>query len=83
MGVISFHSLEDRIVKKFFKSRTGNRYDAELKELTKRPLTASTDELVYNPRSRSAKLRVAAKNKNKKEGMGYYANSGKNKLTIL
>lgn len=61
LGIISFHSLEDRIVKKFFQENGGDRYDAKLKVLTKNPLTASTSELVINPRSRSAKLRVAAK----------------------
>lgn len=61
MVIISFHSLEDRIVKQFFAERGGNRYDAELKILTKSPVTASNTELVSNPRARSAKLRAAAK----------------------
>ena len=61
LGVISFHSLEDRIVKQFFAEHSGDRYDAELKLLTKSPVTASQTELVLNPRARSAKLRVAAK----------------------
>lgn len=61
IGVISFHSLEDRLVKQAFKERAGNRYDAELALLTKRPRTARPTELVFNPRSRSAKLRVAVK----------------------
>jgi 16S rRNA (cytosine1402-N4)-methyltransferase len=65
LGVISFHSLEDRIVKRFFADRAGDRYDAELLPLTKRPVTAEATELVSNPRSRSAKLRVVAKIKNK------------------
>jgi 16S rRNA (cytosine1402-N4)-methyltransferase len=63
LGVISFHSLEDRIVKRFLAEQAGERYDAELRVLTKRPITAATTELVFNPRSRSAKLRVAAKQK--------------------
>jgi 16S rRNA (cytosine1402-N4)-methyltransferase len=63
LGVISFHSLEDRIVKRFLAAEAGNRYDAELRVLTKRPVTAAANELVFNPRSRSAKLRVAAKQK--------------------
>jgi 16S rRNA (cytosine1402-N4)-methyltransferase len=63
LGVISFHSLEDRIVKRFHPEQEGERYDAELRVLTKRPVTAAADELVFNPRSRSAKLRVAAKQK--------------------
>ncbi len=65
LGVISFHSLEDRIVKNFLLEHAGNRYDAELQILTKKPVTASKHELVSNPRSRSAKLRVAAKIKTK------------------
>ena len=61
LAIISFHSLEDRIVKRFLADRAGNGYDSELLLLTKRPITASHDELVSNPRSRSAKLRAAAK----------------------
>ncbi len=61
IAVISFHSLEDRLVKKAFAARGGNRYDAELTVLTKKPKTARHEELVFNPRSRSAKLRAAAK----------------------
>jgi 16S rRNA (cytosine1402-N4)-methyltransferase len=59
--VISFHSLEDRLVKRFLKEHAGNTYDAELRQLTKKPVTASRDEIVSNPRARSAKLRAAAK----------------------
>lgn len=66
VGIITFHSLEDRIVKQFFKEHSGDRYDADLNLLTKRPVTASDNELVFNPRSRSAKLRVAVKIKTKK-----------------
>jgi 16S rRNA (cytosine1402-N4)-methyltransferase len=61
LGVISFHSLEDRIVKQALAEQAGERYDAELVLLTKRPITADEQELVFNPRSRSAKLRVAVK----------------------
>jgi len=61
LGIITFHSLEDRIVKKFFKSMAGDRYDAELSEITRQPRTATPHELDINPRSRSAKLRVVAK----------------------
>jgi 16S rRNA (cytosine1402-N4)-methyltransferase len=67
LGVISFHSLEDRIVKQFLAHAAGDRYDAELRNLTKRPITAGPNELVFNPRSRSAKLRVAVKIKNQTE----------------
>jgi 16S rRNA (cytosine1402-N4)-methyltransferase len=59
--VISFHSLEDRIVKQSFAAAAGDRYDAILRLLTKQPVTASGEELVFNPRSRSAKLRAAVK----------------------
>ena len=65
LAVISFHSLEDRLVKQAFNEAGGNRYDAVIRELTKRPVTPQTNELVSNPRSRSAKLRVAAKIKTK------------------
>lgn len=61
--VISFHSLEDRIVKQAFNELAGNRYDAVLTLLSKQPIMAESDELVFNPRSRSAKLRAAAKQK--------------------
>lgn len=53
--VISFHSGEDRIVKRFFKSRT------DIKILTKRPEVPSDSEIIANPRARSAKLRAAIK----------------------
>jgi 16S rRNA (cytosine1402-N4)-methyltransferase len=61
MGVISFHSLEDRIVKNFFAENSGDRYDANLKLLTKSPISPSNQEIVHNPRSRSSKLRVVEK----------------------
>jgi 16S rRNA (cytosine1402-N4)-methyltransferase len=57
--IISFHSLEDAIVKRFFRDHGGDRYDAEFDILTNRPLSASTNELVFNPRARSARLRAA------------------------
>jgi 16S rRNA (cytosine1402-N4)-methyltransferase len=61
LAVISFHSLEDRLVKQAFAEVTGERYDAQLTLLTKHPVTASETEIVFNPRARSAKLRAAAK----------------------
>ncbi len=67
LAVISFHSLEDRLVKQAFQGAGGERYDATLKLLTKRPITASQDEIAFNPRARSAKLRAAVKIKNQKE----------------
>jgi 16S rRNA (cytosine1402-N4)-methyltransferase len=51
--VISFHSLEDRIVKRFVRG------DPELQALSKRPLEPGLEEVARNPRSRSAKLRAA------------------------
>jgi 16S rRNA (cytosine1402-N4)-methyltransferase len=55
--VISFHSLEDRIVKQSFKS-LANRAGSEVEILTKRPQVPTEEEIQRNPRSRSAKLRV-------------------------
>ena len=55
---ISFHSLEDRIVKSFFKEKEGL---LELKILTPKAITASSAELALNQSSRSAKLRAAEK----------------------
>lgn len=60
LAVISFHSLEDRIVKRYFKENTDG-YDTELTSLTHKPLTAGQPELDFNPRARSAKLRAVAK----------------------
>ncbi len=61
LGIISFHSLEDRIVKQTLAELAGDRYDAPLQLLTKRPATADEQELVFNPRARSAKLRAVVK----------------------
>lgn len=61
--VISFHSLEDRIVKNAFKHTGGDRYDATIRVLTKKPVIGDAQELVLNPRARSAKLRAAVKQK--------------------
>ncbi|MDD5760842.1 MAG: 16S rRNA (cytosine(1402)-N(4))-methyltransferase RsmH [Candidatus Pacebacteria bacterium] len=54
--VISFHSLEDRIVKNFFRDQGKVN---KLKTLTKKPISPSSEEIEANPRSRSAKLRAA------------------------
>jgi 16S rRNA (cytosine1402-N4)-methyltransferase len=58
IAVISFHSLEDRIVKQFFneQSKIGR-----LKIITKKPIIPTSEEIEKNPRSRSAKMRVAMK----------------------
>jgi 16S rRNA (cytosine1402-N4)-methyltransferase len=60
VGVISFHSLEDRIVKRYFAEQASSGFEAELDIQTKRPLSGA-DYDVHNPRARSAKLRVAVK----------------------
>jgi len=59
-AIISFHSLEDRIVKRYFKEQAAAGYEAEMEILTKKPIDGATSD-VHNPRSRSAKLRVAVK----------------------
>lgn len=56
LAVISFHSLEDRRVKRFF---AGGASDAPLRPLMRRPLQPDAAEVARNPRARSAKLRVA------------------------
>ncbi|HWB26102.1 MAG TPA: 16S rRNA (cytosine(1402)-N(4))-methyltransferase RsmH [Chitinophagaceae bacterium] len=71
IAVITFHSLEDRLVKNFFRNGSfeeemENPFSREekqnpLKVITKKPVTPSEDEIRRNPRSRSAKLRVAEK----------------------
>lgn len=60
VAVISFHSLEDRLVKRFFKDQLDAGYEAELEMITKKPIDGSVSD-VNNPRSRSAKLRAAVK----------------------
>lgn len=57
LAVISFHSLEDRIVKHFYKDQKGK----TLNIITKKPVVASEEEGNNNPRARSAKLRIAEK----------------------
>ena len=73
LAVISFHSLEDRIVKDFFRSASQDQinppyeqiYEVErkaiLKVINRKPITPSEEEIKANPRARSAKLRVAEK----------------------
>ncbi|MDE1975104.1 MAG: 16S rRNA (cytosine(1402)-N(4))-methyltransferase RsmH [Patescibacteria group bacterium] len=59
MAVISFHSLEDRIVKDFFKQKS----KTDGAEISKKPIRPSQEEVSTNPRSRSAKLRTISKAK--------------------
>lgn len=73
IGVMSYHSLEDRIVKKQFLNRSRPKTTAthfslheaveppEIRLITKNPLTASSEEIARNPRSRSVKFRIAEK----------------------
>lgn len=65
VAIISFHSLEDRLVKQFFKQEADAGYEATLNILTKQPVSGANED-VNNPRARSAKLRAAAKIKNRK-----------------
>ena len=69
LAVVTFHSIEDRIVKRFFQSRSGSkagsRYaplvedvDAQFILKSRKPIRASEEEIALNPRSRSAKLRI-------------------------
>lgn len=58
MAIITFHSLEDRVVKQYFRQLT----DADLAErTTKKPIIPTTEETKANPRARSAKLRIITK----------------------
>jgi 16S rRNA (cytosine1402-N4)-methyltransferase len=64
IAIISFHSLEDRIVKLFFRAESGyggSEQPIRLQIITKKPIEAREQEARANPRSRSAKLRVAEK----------------------
>jgi 16S rRNA (cytosine1402-N4)-methyltransferase len=73
LAVISFHSLEDRIVKDFFREQSKDLvnppyeriYEVErkatLKEITRKPITPTDEEIKNNPRARSAKLRIVEK----------------------
>ena len=73
LAVIAFHSLEDRIVKQFFRKESKDcicppeipqcvcEHKKQLKEINRRPIRPEDKEILANPRSRSAKLRVAEK----------------------
>ena len=58
--VISFHSLEDRLVKQYFAESAASGYEAQLSLLTKKPILGTLND-VHNPRARSAILRAAVK----------------------
>ena len=58
LAVISFHSLEDRIVKNFFREKAG---EGKAKLINKKPIIPTEAEITENPRSRSAKLRIVEK----------------------
>lgn len=60
VGIISFHSLEDRLVKRYLKDQFDAGYEAELQPLTKKPIAGNIYD-VHNPRARSSKLRAAVK----------------------
>lgn len=60
VAIISFHSLEDRLVKQFFANERQSGYEARLQVLTKKPVSGAHED-VLNPRARSAKLRAAVK----------------------
>ena len=62
LAFITFHSLEDRLVKDFLKSETDFGEESRLKVENKKPITAEDQELFINPRARSAKLRIATRN---------------------
>jgi 16S rRNA (cytosine1402-N4)-methyltransferase len=57
--VISFHSLEDRIVKRFLQAQAASGAEPALRPLTRKPIMSQPEERQRNPRSRGAKLRVA------------------------
>ena len=61
VALITFHSLEDRLVKQYFKEASSYGEESELEILTKTPIVAGDMELLSNPRSRSAKLRAAVR----------------------
>ena len=73
LAVISFHSLEDRIIKQFFQTESSDcicpseqpvctcSHQAVINVLTKKPIRPKTQEIEYNPRARSARLRIAEK----------------------
>ncbi len=70
LAIISFHSLEDRIVKNLFKEASES-VDLPVTILTKKPIVPSEEEILNNSRSRSAKLRVLERIEVKKDKNKY------------
>lgn len=60
VAIISFHSLEDRLVKQYFKEQSSSGYEALFQLLNKQPIHGKSND-VHNPRARSAMLRAAVK----------------------
>ena len=60
VGIITFHSLEDKIVKSYFKQDSLKGLESQFENITKKPLDGAKED-VHNPRARSAKLRVSIK----------------------
>ena len=59
LAVISFHSLEDRVVKRFIQGKDGAGFDSTFKLVGGKPIKPCKNEIDDNPRSRSAILRIA------------------------
>lgn len=61
VAMIAFHSLEDRLVKEYFREQSTKGLESTLRVITKKPVVAGDLEIANNPRARSAKLRVAVR----------------------
>ena len=59
VAIITFHSLEDRLVKEYFKEESSKGIESKLRIINKKPIIEDNIEIANNPRARSAKLRVA------------------------
>ncbi len=60
-GIITFHSLEDKIVKDFIREATGHGEESVIAEINRKPISPKVSEVVINPRARSAKLRCGVR----------------------
>ena len=74
--------MEDRLVKQAFKEAAEQGYEAQIQLLTKKPVTAQSDEIVLNPRARSAKLRAVVKIKNRIQSILHNQWNSSNKRII-